>query len=202
MNRNLLIVHLKEKYGLKSLPIFYPDIYKDQVNYSYTDIALLYNRCVKEADTRAIELLMSQYNLEEVFKIANCGTEKSYSRKYAKSAERLDKNRKQMHDKHASNFRIGSRKYRGWFREEKGQIILNSRSVVYQMKRSDIVTLFKLNDANYKDDYSKVIVDLYEEFLKLSNKKELLIYYFKNLMDNKFPIMEIEMLENNEITVV
>lgn len=54
----------------------------------------------------------------------------------------------------------------------------------------------------YKGDYSKVIVDLYEEFPKLPNKKELLIYYFKNLMDNKFPIMEIEMLENDEITVV
>ncbi len=99
MNRNLLIVHLKEKYGLKSLPIFYPDIYKDQINYSYTDIALLYNRCLKEADTRAIELLMNQYDLEEVFKIANCGTEKSHSRKYAKSAERLDKNRKKIHDR-------------------------------------------------------------------------------------------------------
>lgn len=202
MNRNLLIVHLKEKYGLKSLPIFYPEIYKDQVNFSYTDIVFLYNKCVEQADTRAIELLISQYNLEEVFKIANCGSEKSYSRKYAKCAEKLDKNRKQIHDKHASKFRIGSKKYRGWFSEDKGQIILNSRSVVYQMKRADIVELFKINDASYKDDYSKVIIDLYEEFLKLPNKRELLIYYFKNLMDNKFPIMEIEMLENDEIIVM
>ena len=202
MNRNLLIIHLKEKYGLKSLPIFYPDIYKDQVNFSYSDIASLYNRCVKETDVRAIELLIDTYNLEEIFKIANCGTEKSYSQEYTKTQKHNNDIRIYRHDKYNRNYHIGARQYRRWFKENKGQIILNSRAVVYQMKRTDIVKLFKLNNPNYTDDYSKTIIDLYEEFLRLPDKKELFIYYFKNLMNNKFPIMEIEMLENNEITVV
>ena len=201
MNRNLLIVHSREEYGIKSLPIFYPSVYKDQVNYSYSDIAFLYNKCVKKADTRAIELLMNTYNLNEVFKIANCGTQRSYSRKYAKSAEVLNKNRIHTHEVRDAKYYIGSTKYRRWFKENKGQITLDSRAVVYQMKRSDIVELFKLNDSNYTDDYLKTIIDLYEEFLEIPNKKNLFIYYFKNLMNNKFPIMEIEMLENDEIIV-
>ena len=201
MNRNLLIVHLREEYGIKSLPIFYPDIYKDQVNYSYSDIAFLYNKCVKKVDTRAIELLMNTYNLDEVFKIANCGTEKSYSQEYTKTQKWRNSIRINEHDKFNRSYNIGGKRYRRWFKENKGQITLDSRAVVYQMKRSDIVELFKLNDSNYTDDYSKTIIDLYEEFLKIPNKKNLFIYYFKNLMNNKFPIMEIEMLENDEIIV-
>lgn len=202
MDRNILIAHLRERYGLKSLPIFYPDIYKDQVNYSYGDIAFLYNRCIEKADVRAIELLTNQYDLNEVLKTANCGNEISYSRKYKRPAERLNQYRERMYNDRVTNkYYIGTNRYRKWFTERKGKITLNSRAVVYQMKRNDVIELFKLNNPNYKDNSYKNIIDLYEDLLKLPNKKELLIYYFKNLMD-KFPIMEIEMLENDEIVVI
>ena len=206
MNRNITLVYLREKYGIRALPIFYPDIYKDKVYFTYADIVEVYNKCVEDGDVRAIEVLTIQYNLDEVFKIANSGQEKSYSRKYTREQIISNNYRNKYREKNnVKEINYGGREFRRWFKVlDNGDVVLNSVPVVYQMKRKDIEELFKLNDPNYKPDYSKVITDLYKDFLNLpiEAKSNLIIYYCKNMLNNKFPIQEIEMLENDEITVI
>lgn len=203
MRRNLEFVHQKELYGLKGLWVLYPELFSEEQRYSYLDIVNLYNLFVKLHDINALEVFLSKYNINEIIETVknNPGREIGYN--YVVTTQQKAASKGRLKHRGGKQMRIGSREYRTWFdKRNNDKVVMNSRRVIYQMKRNDVVNLLRIYDKDYKDNSSSTIIELYETLIAHDYKKDLIIYYVKNMLNNKFPIEETVMVESGEIEIV
>lgn len=204
--RRLQMAEIRLRYGATSLHIFYPDAFENNINYTYRDIVDLYEKCLLLKDVDSINLLNETYDLKHVFDVvSNSDHEISYNCKYSKIQKNKHNTRIAVRNRRkCDEVHVGSSHFRKWFiKNHDNTYSLSARTVVYQMKYDDVVSLLKLNspkdDLNYN---SKTVIELYELLLRRENINELLIYYIKNMLNGMFPIEELEKMESGEINIV
>ena len=164
---------------------------------------MLYQECLKQKDVEAIQLLATNYDINEIMSFdykynAEIPMNRTMTYKEKQNLERRKINRKRGKVK-----KPGGTYFIKWFKKDNNdEYYFDARSCAYDMTTEQIQTLFEMLDEPPKIDYIKLLpTELSEIFYRHPEKDKLIIFYLRYMCDQRFPIEDWEMLKNGEYKI-